>query len=172
MKPASLQSTQGYAVAWAPLLFCSQSSQAHVPDCGTVGKKKKETTARLEDSCQIHSDVFRETSSISRTHVVKRMRQKWKIVAFVVPVVPKRIVSRYRKLPAGCVTVLKSLRIESSFAALLMLTYTFLSFPPPSIPLSSLFSQCCRSFSPSPASLWCCIAAADSGSELLSLLLY
>lgn len=43
MKPASLQSTQGYAVAWDALLFCSQTSQAHVSDCGTVGKKRPQS---------------------------------------------------------------------------------------------------------------------------------
>lgn len=86
MKPASLQSTKEYAVAWALLLLCSQTSQAHGPDCRTVGKKE---TAGWETTVKNHSDVFIDTSSILKIHVVERMRQKMKI-AFVVRAVPKR----------------------------------------------------------------------------------
>lgn len=90
--------------------------------CLTVVRLEKRDHSQAGRLFRNHSDVFIETSSILKTHVVERIRQKRKIVAFVVPVVPKRIVLRYQELPAGCVTVLKSLRIESAFAALPAIT--------------------------------------------------
>lgn len=114
MNPASLQSTRGYAVAGDPLLFCGT-------ECGTAGeKKKKETVVRLVKN---HSDVFMATSSILKKRAVERMRQKWKIAAFVVPVVPKKgmfcVAEDSRQVWFAAV---ESPRTESAFAALPMLT--------------------------------------------------
>lgn len=77
--------------------------------CLTVVRLEKRDHSQAGRLFRNHSDVFIETSSILKTRIVERIRQKRKIVAFVVPVVPKRIVLRYQELPAGCVTVLKSL---------------------------------------------------------------
>lgn len=63
------------------------------------------------------------TSSILKTRAVERMRQKWKIAAFVVPVVPKKgmfcVAEDSRQVWFAAV---KSPRTESAFAALPMLT--------------------------------------------------